>query len=64
MPKRPEDRANLRMVHILISKTVHKRLQLRCVYEEISIQKYVAGLIERDMNPYRLPGEAKGKRRK
>ena len=59
---RPEDRASMRMVHILIPKDLHKRLQLRCVYQEISIQKYVAGLIERDMNRYKLPGE--GKRRK
>ena len=49
MPMRPEDRAKMRMVHILVDKDLHKQVRLRLVEEERSIQNYVASLIEKDM---------------
>ena len=56
MPKRPEDRAKMRMVHILIPDNIHRRVRVRCAYEDRSVQDYVATLIERDMRRWKEPG--------
>ena len=53
--------AEHRMVHIRLPRDLHKRIQHRCVDEEISIQHYVLALIEHDMKGFRLTGQ---KRRK
>ena len=56
MPLSREQRAKMRMVHILLPKDLHRRVRLRCVYEDKSIQDYVAGVIERDMRRWKEPG--------
>ena len=56
MPRKAEDRVQMRMVHILIPKDLHRLVRIRCADEECSIQQYVLGLIDRDMKGYKMPG--------
>ena len=56
MPKKPEDRAKMRMVHILIPEELHQKVRIRCAYEDRSIQDYISTLIAQDMKRYK-PGK-------
>ena len=51
-----------KLIHIRLPEGLHRRVRLRCVYADQSIQNYVEMLITRDMKAYKLPSE--GKRRK
>ncbi len=61
-----------RKIHISISEELHKRMRIRCACDDVSIQDYVASLIDKDMASYTptdalavkaMQGEGKPKRR-
>ena len=64
MKKKPRSRSKGRLVHIIIPEALHRQVRIRCAYEDRSIQDYVATLIAKDMQRFRVPGEGKGRRRK
>jgi len=44
-----------RKVHIQLSDDLHRDVRIRCAYEDISIQDYVASLIANDMKRFDVP---------
>ena len=44
-----------RKVHIMLSDDLHRDVRIRCAYEDISIQDYVASLIANDMKRFDVP---------
>ena len=58
-----EQPKNDRMIHIRLPKDLHRQVRYRCINEEESVQRYVLGLIERDMKKYGHLGGIKDKRR-
>ena len=50
-----------RKVHILLSDDLHRDVRIRCAYEDISIQEYVASLIANDMRRFDAPQKRQGK---
>ena len=50
-----------RKVHILLSDDLHRDVRIRCAYEDISIQEYVASLIANDMRRFDAPRKRLGK---
>lgn len=44
-----------RKVHIMLSVALHRDVRIRCAYEDISIQDYVASLIATDMKRFDVP---------
>jgi predicted DNA binding CopG/RHH family protein len=44
-----------RKVHIMLSDDLHRDVRIRCAYEDISIQEYVASLIANDMKRFDVP---------
>jgi len=46
-----------RKVHIMLSDDLHRDVRIRCAYEDISIQEYVASLIAKDMKRFDVPSK-------
>lgn len=44
--KRPDSRAEARLIHIRLKPETHKRLRVRVAEEDVSIQDWVETLIE------------------
>ena len=44
-----------RKVHIMLAEDLHRDVRIRCAYEDISIQEYVASLIANDMKQFDVP---------
>lgn len=44
-----------RKVHIMLSDDLYRDVRIRCAYEDISIQDYVASLIANDMKRFDVP---------
>jgi len=44
-----------RKVHIMLSDDLHRDVRIRCAYEDISIQEYIASLIANDMKCFDVP---------
>ncbi len=57
-----------RKIHISIPEELHKRIRIRCACDDVSIQDYVASLIERNMASYvpndKLAAKAIGQKRR
>lgn len=56
-----ETNKKTRKVHIMLSDDLHRDVRIRCAYEDISIQEYVASLIANDMKRFDAPGKRPGK---
>lgn len=39
-------------IHVLLPQDLHRKLRVRCAYDDVSIQEYVESLIASDMNQY------------
>lgn len=50
-----ETRKKTRKVHIMLSDDLHRDVRIRCAYEDITIQEYVASLIANDMKYFDVP---------
>lgn len=51
------DRADARKIHIRLLPDLHRRLRIRCAELDVTIQDFVVGLLERDLEePTRTPG--------
>ena len=43
-----------RKIHIILGEDLHKRIRIRCAVEDRSIQKYVASVLQRDMEGFEI----------
>jgi len=41
-----------RKIHVLLPPDLHRKLRVRCAYDDVSIQEYVESLIASDMKQY------------
>lgn len=46
-----------KQLHVRIPDEVYKKLKVRCVYEDTSMQDYVAKLIAESMGEYSVEGQ-------
>jgi hypothetical protein len=42
-----------RKIHVLLPPDLHRKLRVRCAYDDVSIQEYVESLIASDIKQYK-----------
>ena len=55
-------RGAVRKIHINLPEEVHVKLRVKCALEDVTIQEWVAGLIEQELKGLTLLPEQKRKR--
>lgn len=50
-------------IHIRLPEDLHKELKVKCIYEEVSVQQFVEGLIKEKLADYKTDPKKPGKRR-
>lgn len=40
-------------IHVRLPEDLHKELKVKCIYEEVSVQKFVEGLIKEKLADYK-----------
>lgn len=49
-PSRSDSEKAMRLIHVRLKAETHKRLRIRAAEGDVSIQDWVEGLIERELN--------------
>ncbi|MFN3467512.1 MAG: hypothetical protein ACK4WF_07405 [Candidatus Brocadiales bacterium] len=44
-------------MHIRLPEDLHKELRVKCIYEEMSVQEFVEGLIKEKLAEYKINPE-------
>lgn len=52
--KNIERQTGPKKIHVTLPEELHKKVKVKCVYEDQSIQAYVARLIREDLRKYRV----------
>lgn len=52
-----------RKIHVALPEDVHQRLRVKCALEDVTIQQYVARLLEKNVENIELPSGIERKAR-
>lgn len=51
----------VKLIHIRLPEEIHKKVRIKCAYEDISIQGYIKNLVSEDVAEYVIENPRKKK---
>ena len=61
MAKHENKRPPIRKIHVNLPEELHQKLRVKCALEDVTIQKWVAELIKRELQGVSIPADKRGR---